>query len=128
MIVAADIKEKFPGVFDSLDDDLIELYIDESELVVLESKWGDFYDLGLLYLTAHLLLTMPKGATSGGAGAPGPVSSRRVGDVAVGYSTVGSGKAPISDLQLASTSYGQRYLYYRRLIQGSPHVAVPSST
>lgn len=124
MIVPADITAKFPGKFNSLADATIQLYIDEAVLVIIESKWGDWYDLGLLYYTAHLLSIMPVGSSGGSAGAAGPVTSRRVGDVSVSIAAAASADAFSN---LSQTSYGIQFATYRRIIQGGPLVVPPKA-
>lgn len=106
----------FPGVFDSVSDDLILKRIAEAELQVLESVWGTLYELGLAYLTAHLLSSIP--SAPGNSGAVGPVMSKRIGDVSVTFGAVGS----VSTVN-SSTSYGQQYEYYKSIVQSGPRCA-----
>lgn len=103
-------------MFDSVSDSLINLRITEAALQVLESMWGDYYELGLAYLTAHLLSSIP--SAPGNSGAVGPVTSKSIGDVKVTFGAVGS----VSTVY-GSTSYGQRYEYYKSLVQGGPRCA-----
>jgi hypothetical protein len=116
MITASDVKTRFPGVFDSLDDSFLEILIAEAALLISESLWGDHYNIGLLYLTAHLASTTA-GGSSGSPGAIGPITSRRVGDVAVTYASPASSP---SNENYTSTTYGQMYLSLRRIYQSGP--------
>lgn len=124
MIDAAAVRAKFPGAFDGLSDAAIDSAIAEAVLMISADKWGDWYDLGLLYLTAHLLSLFNPDSDSGDAGAAGPVTSKRVGDVAVSYGFAASA-SPSSDTFFNSTIYGQRYLSLRLRIQGGPLVVQP---
>lgn len=130
MIDRDDIKTRFPNVFTDADDDVMDACIAEAVLLIQESKWGDFYDIGLLYLSAHLIVaTTPDQADAGDAGAGGPVTSRRVGDVAVTYGSTASASSSSSASadDFNSTVYGRRYLQYRRMLQGGPFVAEPTT-
>jgi Protein of unknown function (DUF4054) len=115
-VTAAEFRAYFPGVFDTTSDTLINLRIAEAELNVNESVWGAKYELGLSYLTAHLLSSVP--SAPGNGGAVGPVTSKRIGDVAMSYGAVGS-VSTVYD----STSYGQRYEYYKSIVQSGPRCA-----
>lgn len=117
MAITADtITTRFPGVFDALGDTLIGTIISEAENEILESVWGASYDLGLTYLTAHIATyTTPGGGAVGNAG---PVTKRKVGDVELVFGAI---SAAFSDLQ--ATPYGQRFLQYRRWVQGGAKVA-----
>lgn len=126
MIDRDDIKTRFPDVFTDTDDDVMDLCIVEAGLFIDEDKWGDLYDIGMMYLSAHLIVsTNPDQVNAGDAGAAGPVSSRRVGDVAVSYGSKASASAYSSE-EYDSTVYGRHYLRLRRLIQGGPVIAEPS--
>lgn len=116
LLTAAEFRAYFPGVFDSVSDALIDLRIAEAALQVLEARWGSFYALGLSYLTAHLLSSVP--SAPGNSGALGPVTSKRIGDVSVTYGAVGS----VSTVN-GSTSYGQQYEYYKSIVQSGPRCA-----
>lgn len=128
MIDRADIRTRFPDVFTDTDDDVMDMCIAEAVLLINVTKWGDFYDTGLLYLSAHLIVsTNPDQVNAGDAGAGGPVSSRRVGDVAVSYGSSASASSKSVADDFSSTAYGRRYLQYRRLIQGGPLAIQPST-
>ena len=118
MISLSDIQARFPGVFDSVSPTLGGLVIAEAALFVHESKWGDYYGLGMLYLAAHLLALTTE-ASGGGSGGGGPVSSKSVGDVSISYAT---GAFSSIEASLASSPYGLRYIELRALIQHGPSV------
>jgi len=122
MITPADITAKFPGVFDSLLDATVQLAIDEAALNINEDLWGDYYNLGLIYLSAHLLAVSVPGVLGGLAGAAGPVTSQGAGDVRVSFA---AGASAMSATFFGNTSYGQMYLQYRRTIQGGPKAIEP---
>lgn len=123
MITLADIQARWPGTFDEADAAVGAAVIAEAGLTILESKWGDWYDIGMLYLSAHLLALTPGQSDYGDPDAAGPTTSRRVGDVAVSYSSLASESSPLSDVALNATIFGRQYLAKRRVIQGGPLVA-----
>jgi hypothetical protein len=78
--------------------------IADAQLQVAASAWGDMYELGVVYLAAHLLL-----ATHPDIEGPGPVQSESVGSVSVSYAVSGS-----VFHNLMRTSAGREY---RRLLR-----------
>lgn len=125
MITLTDIQARFPGAFDAVTDVQASLVIAEATREIVEDVWGESYDDGLLYLSAHLLTLFAASPGVGGGG--GPVSSRRVGDVAVTFSTTRSA-SEVSSGQLGSTLFGQRFLQLRRRFQGGPSVPLGNSS
>ena len=109
MITPAQFKTRFPE-FVSEDDARVQLFIDDSVLVLNEVYWDAKYDLGLSYLTAHYL-ALGNQTESGNAsvGKTGPVQSRAVDGASVSY---GAGAVPKdqSEGYYLQTAYGQRYL------------------
>lgn len=114
MITPVIFKTKFPE-FASIDDSAIQLVIDEAELILSESYWGNKYDLGLLYYCAHMLL-ISQAAENGNPGAFSPVSGRSVDGVSVSYSVGGGSPGENGAGFFDSTSYGQKYLYFRNAL------------
>lgn len=106
------LKLKFPA-FACEADPRLQLFIDEAQLQISESVFGDFYDTAIGYLTAHLL-SSDKMANGG----KGFVSSETVGDLSRSYTQAGG----ILASGLASTTYGQRYLNLLRLVKPTPTV------
>ena len=102
--------------FASTSDARVQVYIDDAELEMNESQWGDLYDRGLSALTAHLLSIADKNAASGGAGTSltGGVSSRSVGSVSVSFGT-SSSSGSAEDFYL-STSYGADYWRLAKMV------------
>jgi len=125
MITLTDIQTRFPGAFDAVTEGQASLVIDEAAKEIVEDVWGNSYDDGLLYLSAHLLTLFVVSPGVGGGG--GPVSSRRVGDVAVTFATTRSA-SEIASGQFGSTLFGQRYLQLRRSFQGGPSVPLGNSS
>ncbi|HXK36113.1 MAG TPA: DUF4054 domain-containing protein [Candidatus Paceibacterota bacterium] len=118
MISLSDIQARFPGVFDSVSPTLGGLVIAEAAMSVHEAKWGVYYDLGMLYLAAHLLTTTSS-ASGGGSGGGGPISSKSVGDVSISYAT---GSYTSIEASFASSPYGLRYIELRARVQHGPSV------
>jgi hypothetical protein len=119
----ADFKTRFPE-FDSVTDARVQLFIDDAELEVDEDRWGDLYDKGVCYLTAHLLYIAEQSSAGQGEGG-GPLSTKTVGDVSLSFGSylTADSKAAVFN----STSYGQEY-YRLMMMVGMGAVAITSST
>jgi len=122
MVAPADIKSRFPE-FSSVSDARIQLFIDDAELEVDETRWGDLYDKGVSYLTAHLLTIgeSTAGQTGGTVGGVAPIGSQNIGDVSVSWR-----HSSLIDDKVAymnSTTYGQEYYRLMRRV-GMGAVAV----
>lgn len=83
--------DEFLAIFPEFDDPVkyptsrIQLYLTLAATRVGECAWGDTYDLGIALFTAHYLATF--GNAGVGGVTIGEVSSKKVGDVQVGYAT-----------------------------------------
>ena len=102
-MTSADFLAKFPE-FKKVELALIELSLDEAKLQVVKKIWGRFYEVGVLYLAAHILAM--KGALSADAGA-NPQPLREVSRKTGFESEFGS---------YYLTKYGQRFLELKKLI------------
>jgi hypothetical protein len=121
-ITPTTFKTRFPE-FASLTDARIQIFIDDAELELDEDRWGDLYDKGLSYLTAHLLYVGEQTSAGQGEGG-GPLSTKAVGDVSLSFGSylTADNKATAFN----ATSYGQEY--YRLMIMvGMGAVAVTSA-
>ncbi len=108
-ITTALFKIRFPE-FVSQDNARVQLFIDDAVIMLNETAWGDKYDLGLYYLSAHYLKkALRSEAISGNAPTPsGAIVSRSVDGASVSYA---DNKAESAfEAQYSSTIYGQRYL------------------
>lgn len=117
MVTPVIVKQYAPEL-EPLDDFKVQLYIDMAKVNVAESFFGTAYDQALSMLTCHYL-TMAGGSSNTGP-APGPVTSKSVGDLSVGY---GSAEGWKSDGSLRTTEYGRIYLHIRNSIPRSPIVS-----
>lgn len=107
----ADFQTRFPE-FCEVDDDRVQLFLDDTALLMgSESRWCDFYNVAQCYYTAHLLVAA-EATEAGDDGILAPVKKQEVDDVVIEHA-VGSVSATSDDLN--STSYGKRYLHYRRI-------------
>lgn len=100
----ADLKARFPGKFDALDDTYIQLIIDEAAKQVDDSWLEQDYATAILYLTAHLI-TMEQGSS---ADRPGIIQSESWGPMSISYAV-----SPGSMDELDATTYGRRFKYLR---------------
>lgn len=112
MITPASFKIRFTE-YSTTADERIQLFIDDSILILNEAFWGEKYDLGLAYLTAHFLTIADKSA-AGNIGSVGQVQSKAVDGTSVSFNSGISNSQ--QDAFYASTSYGQRYLTLRRTL------------
>jgi len=114
-ITAAEVKVKFPELVGETDP-FIELCIDESELYVIESVWSDTYDMGLYYLTAHLVaINSPNSEGILGK----DLTAKAVGSVSLSF-----GGPPTSNEMLSTTKWGSRYMQIRRMVTAGGFAAV----
>lgn len=85
----------------------------EAERFVNTNVWGAKADLGVVYMTAHML----KMAALAGSNVGGQVTMEKVGDLQRNYA---SGSKPNGDHELAQTQYGKEFIRARRSLQISP--------
>ncbi len=102
---ATAFKARFPE-FDSIDASRIEIFIDESLLVLNEATWGTLYSLAVCYLTAHYL-ALGEASSGGDSGTTGPVASQAVDGTSISFNSF----SPTSEFSsfYNSTQYGQRF-------------------
>jgi hypothetical protein len=105
-------KTRFPE-FSTETDPRIQIFIDDSEIFISESKFGTLFDLAVSYLTAHYLSVADK-SSSGSSSSVGSVASKSVEGVSVSFNKMAA--ATQADDFYASTIYGQRYLELRSQI------------
>ncbi len=103
-------KLRFPE-FLCEDDDRIQMFIDDSVIILNETFWGDKYELGLAYLSAHFLIAGTKTA-NGDKSVSGTVSGKSVDGVSISYAVQTPNN--IQESFFSSTSYGQRYLVLKK--------------
>lgn len=115
----AEIKARYPALA-SIPDATVNAAIADAVPWFDEARWGAFYSQGFAAFVAHMLV-QDQAAAKGQAGASGPVSKKKVGDVEVDYSTPTAAKA--QDALFMTTVYGQRYLQLRRMV-GTGAIAV----
>jgi len=119
MADVAQFKARFPE-FDSATDLRVQLFLDDAALIMTSAgKWLTYYDVAQLYHAAHLLVAAE--ATESGDFSPiSPIKEQEVDDVTI-KSAVSDSKASESDLY--STSYGKRYVFYRKICLTGPRGA-----
>ena len=110
----ASFQLRFPE-FCEEEDSRVQMFLDDAALFIGdETYWnshGDFYEPALLYYAAHLL-AVGLHTESGDVGSLAPVKKQEVDDVIIEQAV--SAVSPTTD-DLYSTSYGKRYVNYRRL-------------
>lgn len=117
----ASFKTRF-SEFVSVADARIQVFIDDSEIIINETYWGTKYDLGISYLTAHFLILAQKSEAGSTTPLSGAVTGRSVDGTSVNYAS-----PPTPDNQneayYSQTVYGQRYLALRKTL-GIPAFSV----
>lgn len=110
MTTVVEFQTRFPE-FASIPDSRIQLFLDDAALNMKSpEKWLSFYDVAQAYYAAHLLVVGESSAT-GDFGALAPLAHQEVDDVVI-KNAVGAVKPTLEDLY--STTYGKRYVTYRR--------------
>lgn len=110
MASVAEFKLRFPEFCNEVDG-RVQLFLNDAALIMSSKpKWLDFYDVAHEYLTAHLFV-VAQNTASGDSGTLAPVKHQEVDDVVI--------KNAIADVDptfddMYSTSYGKRYIAYRR--------------
>lgn len=112
MVDAQLVKDIAPELTDE-SDVRIDLFIDICKLRNDAGVWGDKYDYAVALDACHEL-TMANRRGSGG-----PVTSERVGDLAVGYGSFQAGKL---QSPYDMTAYGQMYINLRKTLLVTPIV------
>ena len=110
MVTPTTFKIRFTE-FNSVEDDLIQMLLDESYLLLSAST--KYQDVMVLYHTAHIL-TITQSQQEGDSGASLSVSSEAVGSVNTSFNVPTSDDETLS--YYMSTSYGQRYLEYKQAL------------
>ena len=97
--------------FATYDPTALTLVSDQAALLVNVSVWGAKSDLGVVYMTAHMLTMAAR------RGAGGALSMEKVGDLQRGYFGGGAGTD-----ELDQTAYGKEFKRVRHSLLISPLV------
>jgi hypothetical protein len=102
---ATAFKARFPE-FNSIDDSRIEIFIEDSLLVLNEATWGKIYSLAVCYLTAHYL-ALGEASSNGDSGSIAGIASQAVDGTSISFNSF----SPTSEFKAYynSTQYGQRF-------------------
>jgi len=101
-----EFKARFPE-FSTIDDTRIQIFIDDSTLVLNETTWGSIYSLAVCYLTAHYLSLSEQSSNGSGGGSVGNVASQAVDGTSISFNNPTMDSASMAFYN--STSYGQRF-------------------
>jgi len=100
-----EFKTRFPE-FSTITDPRIQIFIDDSTLLIVEATWGTLYSLAVCYLTAHYL-ALAEQSSNGDSGSVGNVASQAVDGTSISFNNPVMSSA--SQAFYNSTSYGQRF-------------------
>tara|TARA_R110000851_G_scaffold244874_3_gene397641 strand:- start:4738 stop:5097 length:360 start_codon:yes stop_codon:yes gene_type:complete len=110
MASVANFKDRFKE-FKNIDSIRVQFALDDAALIMSSpAKWLSFYDVAQLYHAAHLLVVSVH-TERGDSGTLAPIKHQEVDDVVI-KSAVGDIDPTFDDMY--STSYGKRYIAYRR--------------
>ena len=111
-VTPLDIQTRF-AEFSTTTDPIIQMAIDEASIEIQKRDWGCRYDIGLAYLTAHLLKTTYYASANPSANfssdSIGGVKHRQVFETQMSWYE----NSVYSDREESSTIYGLRYLELR---------------
>lgn len=121
----SDLKTRFPE-FDSVDNSVVQTYLDDALLSVNSCVFGNKTDLAQIYLAAHNLAGSGHLGGGGAGSTAGPVIEEEVGDLTRRYQSSSGASATRSGTGLENTRYGQAFLRLRRECVIKPLVIVPT--
>lgn len=104
-----DVLDIAPELSDE-DSDRVSRFIERASLQVNTDVWGDLVDMGITYLTAHMMTLANRSGTNG------TLSKEKVGDLERAYSV------PSTSTGFESTTYGAEYLRMRKTLLMTPLV------
>jgi hypothetical protein len=88
------------------------MFLDDAALIMNgPAKWLEYFDVAQIYRAAHFLAVAQYSST-GDSGTLAPISHQEVDDVVIKSAV--SSVSPSFD-ELASTSYGKRFMFYRKI-------------
>jgi len=105
-------RARFPE-FDKVSDEQVGIAMEDARPWLDARRWAGFFVQGWAFLTAHLLW-LNDAAHRRQAGASGPVTAKRAGDIQLSYATPPLGT--IGDAWLMTSVYGQRFAALRRMV------------
>lgn len=110
-----EFKTRFPE-FASETDERVQMFIDDADPLFDVERWGDLYAVGVAYLVAHEMALANAQTAQGGSVAAmnNDDLTTKVGDVQVTKDTSLLNKQ--AENPYMRTMYGQKYLYYRKLV------------
>jgi hypothetical protein len=106
-----DFQARFPE-FVQAEAATIQMFLDDAALIMNSpAKWLEYYDVAQMYRAAHFIAVAQYSAT-GDSGTLAPRSHQEVDDVVIKHAV--KAVDPSFD-DLLSTSYGKRFLFYRKI-------------
>ena len=113
METVAGFKKRFKA-FDFISDEDIQMALDDTALLMgykTPERWVGFFKVAHACYTAHWLV-VSEIANSGDASVLSPISTQKVDDTLLNFA-IADVRPSLEDLY--STSYGKRYLHYRKI-------------
>jgi hypothetical protein len=107
------IKEMFPE-FVSKSDAFVQIFIDQAALSVNVNIWLAKTEVGIAYLTAHLIAL----SLAGSQGASGNVTSEKVGDLSHNYAN----NVIANATEYHDSKYGAEFYRLRKTLPITPFV------
>ncbi len=111
MASVADFQSRFPEFCD-VNDARVQMFLNDTALLMSsEDKWLGYYDVAHMYYTAHFLV-VAETTEAGDTNILAPIKHQEVDDVTI-KNAVGDVNPTFDELN--GTSYGKRYISYRRI-------------
>ena len=120
IISASDVTNVAPE-FTCLQESEINAFIEIAKTLICETKWGDKYRVAVSLLTAHLMKEIGMGSDTSSSQS-GPVTSEKVGDLAVTYGSVTAQGGSVTDNLYMTTKYGRLFLLIKKTLSITPMV------
>lgn len=112
MATSADFYCRFPEFCD-VPEGRAQLFLDDAALLMADpERWLVFYDVAHAYFAAHMLV-VAMNTEAGDFNSLAPIKRQEVDDVIIQNAI---GDMPYTADELNATSYGKRFIYYRRIV------------
>lgn len=106
--------DAFAPRWSSVADPTKDLFLGMAATRMSSTAFGDLYAEAAVWLALHLYACGPGAESDGaGAGAAGPVTREKTGDLEVAYGSASSSNRSGNEVRLSETRFGRRFLEIR---------------
>jgi len=117
---STDLLDKVAPELESVDSDIKDLFIETATTAHTATPWGNIYLFAMVNYAAHLMTLSgygssdPAAASGAAAGNAGAATSKKEGDLALGFASASSVASTVEQAWLMETKYGRTYLALRK--------------